>query len=371
MKPASYFPALTGLRAVAAYCVFFFHFPPVVAGGPWAGQALHALCREGHIGVSLFFTLSGFLICRRYYQQSFSGRQLGRYALRRWARIYPVFLLVTTLTFLLSKLYLTDHALQLYLVNISLLKGFAADWAFTGVAQTWSLTVEECFYLLAPLLFWLGRRFSPFVWAGVALVLLGLGWVLYAGLPSDGGLRFSAAHFMLVATIFGRSTEFLLGAAFALLAARYSGRRTTWTGSLGLLLLLLVLTGIQLYTGKVSIDTPVGVAVNNLLLPAATGLLLWGLTTETTGLQRLLSSAPLQLAGKASYCFYLLHMGFWHDYLLRWLPAQLPAALSFTLVFLLTIAASIGLYYLVEKPLHRLIISRFAPRPEAQPAVSF
>ncbi|TGE24641.1 acyltransferase [Hymenobacter aquaticus] len=367
MKPASYFPALTGLRAVAAFCVFFFHFPPVAAGGPALQRVLHAVCREGHLGVSLFFTLSGFLICRRYYRVQFGGRELAGYALRRWARIYPVFFLVTTLTFVGTRLFLADNGLQLYLVNITLLKGFAADWAFTGVAQTWSLTVEECFYLLAPLLFWLGRRFSPGVWPGVILALLGLGGWLYA----TPNFTFANAHFMLVATLFGRSTEFLLGAAFALLPPSRVGRRATWLGSIGLIVLVAALTAIQLHTGNVSIDTAPGVAVNHLLLPAATGLLLYGLATEITALQGLLSSTPLQVAGRASYCFYLLHMGLWHDWLVRWLPAGGPAAVQVALVFVLTLAAAILLYYLVEKPLHGLLLRRLAPGPQAPSAVPF
>ncbi|MCB2410223.1 acyltransferase family protein [Hymenobacter lucidus] len=367
VKPASYFPALTGLRAVAAYCVFLFHFPPVEAAGSELQQVLHALCREGHIGVSLFFTLSGFLICQRYYQQPLGGPQLVSYALRRWARIWPVFLLATTATFLLNKLYLTDNALWLYVANITLLKGFTDSLAFTGIVQTWSLTVEECFYLLAPPLFWLARRFSPVAWLAVAAGLLALGWGIYGNAETD----FQSAHFMLVATIFGRSSEFLLGAAFALAARSWLPRRATWLGGLLLGLVVGTLTLIQLHTGKVSIDTLPGVAVNNLLLPLATGLLLWGLTAEKTWLQRGLSTPLLQVLGKSSYCFYLIHMGVWHDQLTAWLPAGLPALLQFGLVFLLTVAASIGLYYLVEKPLHKLLTRQIDQAGPTRPALTF
>lgn len=371
MRPASYFPALTGLRAVAAYCVFFFHFPPVEATGSLGREVLHALCREGHVGVSLFFTLSGFLICRRYYQQTFTRQQLWQYARRRWARIYPVFFLVTTLTFVVGKLYLADNALPLYLANITLLKGFTDELAFTGIVQTWSLTVEECFYLLAPLLFWLGRRYSLLTWPAVALGLGLAGYVIYSLGQSTSLFDFGAAHFMLVATIFGRSTEFLVGAAFARLPFSVKPGRATWIGLLLTALVMVVLTAIQLHTGKVSIDTGVGVAVNNLLLPVATGLLLHGLAAGPSWLARLLSTPLLQVLGKASYCFYLIHMGVWHDQLLTWLPAGLPALLQFAVVFLLTVCVSVGLYYLVEKPLHRLFLRRAAPvTAPAEPLIS-
>ncbi|TGE28864.1 acyltransferase family protein [Hymenobacter metallicola] len=369
MKPGSYFPALTGLRAVAAYCVFFFHFPPVEASGSGLGQLLHALCREGHLGVSIFFTLSGFLICQRYYHVEFTRRQLLAYARRRWARIYPVFFLVTTLTFLLNKLYAADNGLWLYIANITLLKGFSDGLAFTGIVQTWSLTVEECFYLLAPLLFWLGRRYSPRVWAGCGAALLLAGFVAYTWTGTGWELNFAQAHFMLIATLFGRSSEFLLGAAFALATpAEAVTQRATRAGSLLVLLALAALTGIQLYSGKVSIDTAGGVVVNNLLLPLGTGLLLSGLASEQTLLRRALSTAPLQVLGRASYCFYLLHMGVWHDQLLRWLPAGLPGLLRFGLVWLLTVALSVGLYYLVEKPVHGFLLRSTTRRQQPQPA---
>ncbi|UOQ51374.1 acyltransferase family protein [Hymenobacter cellulosivorans] len=231
MKPAAYFPALTGFRAVAALAVFLFHFPPVAGTGELLPDALHALFREGHVGVSLFFTLSGFLISRRYYHQSFSGAELRTYLYRRWARIYPVFFLVTTATFILDKLYQKEDAVRLFLVNLTLVKGLLTNYAFSGVPQSWSLTTEECFYLLAPALFWLGRRASRRWWPAVVLGLLLIGILLYAPGFLTGQQTFEDAHFVLIVTIFGRSAEFLLGAAFAQAPAGWLRGRATLLGA--------------------------------------------------------------------------------------------------------------------------------------------
>ena len=61
----TYLPALTGVRALAAYLVFLHHFNPFQPQG--VTQFLHRIVLEFHIGVPIFFVLSGFLITLRYY----------------------------------------------------------------------------------------------------------------------------------------------------------------------------------------------------------------------------------------------------------------------------------------------------------------
>ncbi|MFD2786826.1 acyltransferase family protein [Hymenobacter rubripertinctus] len=90
-----YFPALTGIRALAAYTVFLTHHHRF-AETSWGGLLL----REGNSGVTVFFVLSGFLIATRYGQRVELNRQwLLDYFRNRFARIYPVYFLLTTVTF--------------------------------------------------------------------------------------------------------------------------------------------------------------------------------------------------------------------------------------------------------------------------------
>src|SRR6478735_4275673 len=56
-------PALTGVRAIAMYLVFFHHFNPPESA---TGSFIRGLIKEGHLGVTMFFVLSGFLIAYRY-----------------------------------------------------------------------------------------------------------------------------------------------------------------------------------------------------------------------------------------------------------------------------------------------------------------
>jgi peptidoglycan/LPS O-acetylase OafA/YrhL len=362
----AYYPALTGLRALAALAVFLFHQRGVAwFSSPTLTTDFRAVISELHLGVSVFFTLSGFLLTRRYARRRFTPRVWLGYLVHRVARIAPVYVVLTTATFLAG--YFDSPRvlwkwLTLYTVNVTLLKGMTEKWYLTGISPAWSLTVEEGFYLLAPAIFWLGWRFGPRrAWPLLALGLAGLGLGTYALLPGLGTYMF-----VLKATIFGRLTEFLVGAGFAWFFFREmpadspKRRRFTLLGSLALLLAVALLVVIHHAAGVgVSIVVWPGALANNLLLPWATGLLLVGLATETTWLSRALGSGPLQLLGRASYCFYLLHMGLVAQQLKPWLVPALSAPVATLVLLALLWLASIALYYALEKPAHRWLLQRW------------
>src|SRR5215831_15770729 len=126
------YPALTALRFLAALLVFLFHFQPT--GGVWP-----IVAGEGHVGVGIFFVLSGFLITVRY------GERLGRravplreYFLRRAARILPLYYVV----FILSELLTTGlpPSLPAHLSEWTLTQAFFGESLEGLVVQTsWSL----------------------------------------------------------------------------------------------------------------------------------------------------------------------------------------------------------------------------------------
>lgn len=364
MKPAAgddaYYPALTGLRALAAFAVFGFHH----RGMPWSGVPVldafgRAVLSEMHIGVSVFFTLSGFLITRRYAGVRFDRDAWRGYLLRRAVRILPVYAFLLTLTFAVGYFdggRVLGRWLGLYLLNLTLLKGLVERWFLTGIGPAWSLTVEEGFYLLAPLVFGLGGRFGPArAWPLLALALAATGLGLYALLPALG-----SPMFVLKATIFGRLTEFLLGAAFAWYGPRLPALRgLTSFAVLALATVLALMVGLQtLAQVGVSIVSYRGVLLNNLLLPGATGLLIHGLATERTLLARVLGSRPGQLLGRASYSFYLLHMGLLAQVLKPGLWRGLPGGWSTAALFGLLVLASVLLYLGLEKPVHHWLRQR-------------
>jgi peptidoglycan/LPS O-acetylase OafA/YrhL len=348
----AYLPALTGIRAVAAYMVCLHHFNPF-REGPGLSGLLYRVVLEFHVGVPLFFVLSGFLITLRYYgTEQWSRGWWGRYLRNRVARIYPMYLLLTTLVFGWRYYQEGAFAFRTWLFNVTFLRGFFDDYKYTGIAQGWTLTVEECFYLFAPLAFALLRRRPRLLWLlPLALLATGSLLVLTVGRLEHHGL-FGNFTFMLLFTFFGRALEFFAGIQLALWygrgqlsTPRCPGLRTAG----GLLLMALVVLALTAVRGDYAYgqEAPLGILLNNAALPVGISLLFAGLLTERTWLRTLLASRPLQLLGKSSYVFYLIHLGLLQELLRDYVTGYTWA------IFLLLNLLAIALYYLVEQPLNR------------------
>ena len=114
---ANYVPALTGVRAMAAYLVFISHFCDQFDEN--FPHLLQRFLGEFHIGVSLFFVLSGFLITFRYYDkfQGLNAEWFKQYLKNRVARIYPMYALLTIAAFVyyfFSKRFLAWSKLDIF-----------------------------------------------------------------------------------------------------------------------------------------------------------------------------------------------------------------------------------------------------------------
>ncbi len=348
---SNYFPALTGIRALAAYLVFFHHFfnPEKVAVGVYLPGFFFG---EMHIGVTFFFVLSGFLIHSRYAQKFESGLSgFKPYFFSRIARIMPLFLAVTILTFLVVPFFKLEDPLKwirLFILNISLLKGFSDATKFSGVYQTWSLTVEFCFYALAPVLFFLFRnQVKRYLYLSLFFLIICFALANFLnGLPV--GNLIGDVHFFLGYTFFGRSFEFFAGCFLSSSLNRWkilTGSIPVYTiaGSAGIVFSLFFLT--LLRSGDILGDHhPIGIGINNFLLPVFIVAFFRGLILETSFFQRFLSSRIMQLLGKSSYAFYLIHIGIFESLIsFIHLDNRLVSFFLFNLI-------AIFLYHFVEEP---------------------
>lgn len=149
------------LRALAISGVLFAHgcgllYPQMPA---WFGVVGHG----GFYGVELFFVLSGFLIGRiliRYGADLAKASTVSVFYIRRWFRTLPLFWLFVLLNVLLE-IQIKDHPLSLgeVLAHGFFLRTLTA-YHPTFFAESWSLAIEEWFYLLFPAAVWLGLRFE-------------------------------------------------------------------------------------------------------------------------------------------------------------------------------------------------------------------
>ena len=220
-----YLPVLTGVRAVAAYLVYLHHFNPF-REVPGLEGIFANLVREFHVGVPIFFVLSGFLITLRYVDSgSWTRPAWARYLRNRVARIYPLYFLLTALAFVGIWHQTGGFSLGSWLLNVTFLRGFFEEYVYSGIAQGWTLTVEECFYLAAPLIFLVLRRRPRALWLLPALLLgAGVGLVGLGQLLPFHSL-FGNLRFMLLFTFFGRATEFFVGIQLAPLVPPGAARR--------------------------------------------------------------------------------------------------------------------------------------------------
>ncbi len=215
MKATSgeHYVALDHVRAVAAMLVFVWHFthghqgsPVPFEGAPFWGPLV--LFDEGHVGVALFMTLSGYLFAklldgkRVVYHLFFWNRAL---------RLLPLLLLVIAINAAQVAMTSTQPGATLEFLQ-TIPRGFLLPtWPNGG----WSITVELHFYLLLPGLLLLARRSSAGLWAVLAVALL-----IRMGYHAWTGEVQSLAY----ATIFGRIDQFALGIIAFQGRARFSGR---------------------------------------------------------------------------------------------------------------------------------------------------
>jgi peptidoglycan/LPS O-acetylase OafA/YrhL len=339
-----YIPGIDGLRAVAVGSVILYHINP-------------SFCPSGFVGVDIFFVISGFVVARSVStnaSESFAAFILDFYR-RRFFRIYPALLLVVLSTIIFAVLLLpsapdTNYVLPTgvaALVGMSnvLLYSISGDY-FSDIAQfnlfthTWSLGVEEQFYLIFPpiaaLVF--SRQKSR---SRIGILILVAGAILsFAALGFVGN---GAAGFYLVVT---RFWEFGLGVllfltyipAFQILSRQRHSSAVAMGGALGLLGYSLVGLDETLFPFP------------SALAPTLAAVILIGLIATGHGgaAGRILSWHPVVWVGQISYPLYLWH---WIVVVaIRWFgPAD--SLLGIILAFVVTFALAATTHYRVERPI--------------------
>lgn len=294
VRNRSYLPQLDVLRGIAVLLVFGCHAALHVAPSLFREWAC-----KGWIGVDLFFVLSGFLITDILLNSKDSQNYFQAFYLRRALRIWPLYFGLLFLSFII-----------LPAVNATMreeLRGAGPSWIYALFLQnlvpyarpvalvvTWSLAVEEQFYLLWSLII--------FVLSVRQLRWVFLGLLLLAPVFRNLAFNHGAAPEFLYFNLF--HYDALVGGSLVALFGlhRRSTRVSLLLGAATLTLGAIVAT-VAGVPGRIeqirNVFTYSGIAL------AATGLLLLALSVPWNG--KIGWFEPLRFTGKISYCLYLVH----------------------------------------------------------------
>jgi peptidoglycan/LPS O-acetylase OafA/YrhL len=332
-----YIPAIDGLRAIAVTSVILFHL------WPWSLPG-------GFTGVDIFFVISGFVVTGSLVGREFTSlRQLaGYFYARRLMRIMPALVAMLLVTLLAAQLFIPDAWLSNSLAQVGRFAFFglsnvvlATDTdsyfgpqaAYNPFTHSWSLGVEEQFYLFFPFILWWHHKLQSGAKAvRLVAILSGLSLLLCAV------LGFVAQKFAFY-LIFPRFWELGAGMLLCLTRERWqgwaAGRR--WLAPVGA---LLIAAGFALPEG------PFFPFPGALLPVAGTALLIMAILGDTA--PRALGSRPIVAVGLLSYSLYLWH---WPVFVLfRWTTGLHTLKLQLA-ALVIAVALAIFSYFLIEKPL--------------------
>ena len=285
----AYRPEVDGLRAIAVLAVMLFH-----AGVPWVPG--------GYLGVDIFFVISGYLIMRVIVAEREAGHfSLARFWIRRIRRILPALLLTMALATPFAVLWMLPDQLQNFGQSLTasalmgnnvllwLTDGYWSEPAqFKPLLHTWSLGVEEQFYLLLPPIMLLLLRGGQRVLAtGLALLALASFVLAHCWAAID-----EQVAFLLLPS---RIWQLLAGALVAL-APQSSGRSWISWGALAAMISAILLFD----EGDAAVPALV-------ILPILGCMMFLWAGTAGTSAGRLLAWRPFVAIGLVSYSAYLFH----------------------------------------------------------------
>lgn len=354
-SPSNYQRHIDGLRAVAVLSVIFYHFG-------------HGAFSGGFVGVDVFFVISGYLITNLILLELADTGDFNfrRFYIRRMRRLFPALTVTLAVSLVLAVALLSPARLLAFAQSLSAAIFSVSNitfWLESGyfdidshskpLLHTWSLGVEEQFYLLWPALLWLAARGGStrrqlWVLAAVGIISFALNLVWVWGSFDDDYA--STIFFLTPFRIF----ELVIGAMALFLARWYPRRRVLQEAGmlLGLAMIALAVSGYE--DGMVF---PHYYA----LLPCI-GALLVIMSRQATVTGWLLSNRLAVGIGLISYSMYLVHwplLVFYQYY--KFAPLDRGEYLG---LFLLTILLSVLMYFFVEKPLRRNAPSRSRAAPQ-------
>lgn len=292
LQKMNYRPEIDGLRAVAVISVILFHYD-------------FSLISGGYVGVDIFFVISGYLITTILANEMQDGAfTFRKFYARRARRILPALIMVTFFCILFSWLWMTPSQFKvfsgsifsnnLFLSNfyfLSQVEYFQPDANLQPLIHTWSLSIEEQYYLLFPVFLTSIWKFGKRLTFTIIFLFVFLGiYLAHVGTTDDAAKNYFHSG--------GRFWEIGIGSLTALLVLNKSRPINNFSAAFGLILIVWAILSFDKLTPFPSLYTLAPVIGTMLLLISA---------TSSKGIGKALSNKYIITIGKISYSAYLLH----------------------------------------------------------------
>ena len=360
LPPLGYVAGLDGIRAIAIATVLLFHHD-------------YDVVRGGFLGVSTFFTLSGFLIASLTLAEwANTGRLSIRHFYERRARRLLPALLVTLIAVAILRAYGNVGESGRFLGDVLSSFAYVTNWRFvygtdaaelfstpSPVLHLWSLAIEEQFYIVFPVVFAgtmtlarrIGRRRTSHrqvtlglglaTFVGLTAVACGIASILWAPGKNLEALYYST-HIRVGEILTGVTLAFVVRTRpYRRLAATRLFRLGCWVGGCFVLAAMVLVWHVARLDGARLFD---GVTLINSLL---TCLLIVAIQRPGP-VAAVFGSWPLRSLGKISYAAYLFH---WPVYLFTASRYHLTTWWLFSLRVVITLALATLSYHFIESPI--------------------
>ena len=342
----AYRPDIDGLRAIAVLAVVVFH------------AGFHGLL-GGFIGVDVFFVISGYLIGGQVFREAVAGEfRFSRFYARRVRRILPALYVLLTILFGLGALLLTPLELRelgkeafAAVFGASNLLFYTAGGYFDPASDhlpllmSWSLGVEEQFYIVFPILVLLCLRIRPRLF--MPILILGT-VVSFAGSIALTHLNPKAAFYLLPT----RAWELGLGAILAL----SERRANTWTIPRPIADLAAIAAVAALVAAMALYQPTYAFPGWYVLIPTVATAILIAAPGSLFNRQ-VLSWSPFVFVGKISYSWYLWH---WPLFFLNRILAPDGKGLPPFALLVLSLVPAVASWRWVEQPFRRRVLGEKA-----------
>ena len=343
------------LRGLMALAVAFYHLTvwyPVFQPGRFMA---YTAAKAGNYGVEGFFVISGFCFFHIYGSESFRGRGLANFHIKRFLRIAPLYYLAVGLNLALGLVVGPQPTSRMLAENATLTFGLFHP-NHSMVVGGWSIGIEYVFYLVFPLLAWAADRYRPFLaLATLAMFLLSVPYTLYLvpGASWVGDMKFHT-----YVQLGNHGFLFFLGGLAAQARARISWRFTRLSFLvLGGVLALVFCRYLRNFYDHFAVLEGPPRYVFAFLCAAMVVLFAF----------RDFPMSPMKRAGlflgEISYSVYLIHP-FAQEALPRLAPGGLPPAVAFALGLAMTLGLATLTHRWIEKPAMDLG-KRLTAKPEA------